>query len=129
MDIVALILFMAFQVKHLIIDFYLQTPYMYENKGKVEGWVAPLASHALEHALGTLAILVILNIYSGNQMISYLIFKLTVFDFVTHFIIDRWKATQKVTPQEEIFWTNLGWDQFLHHSVGIFIIFLSLSND
>lgn len=127
MDIAVLIFLVAFQVKHLIIDFYMQTPYMYENKGKAEGWLVPLASHALEHALGTYTLLVAWHVYSGNVIPWHMNFLLVGFDFITHFCIDRWKATQKDTPQEKRFWTNLGWDQFGHHVVGLFIVYVSLN--
>lgn len=114
-----LILFLVFifQLKHLIADYYLQVPYMYLNKGKESNWVLPLASHAGVHALFTLAIAI---------WFGYVAIFAAVLDFVTHFIIDRWKARQTLTPQESKFWVNLGIDQFLHHIVAIVIIFMIL---
>lgn len=47
------ILLIAFQIKHLIADYYLQFEYMYKNKGQVTGWFGPLKDHATIHAAGT----------------------------------------------------------------------------
>lgn len=51
-----LFLLLAFQVKRLLADYYLQFPYMYENKGKKKGWVEPLLHHAFIHGIFTLLI-------------------------------------------------------------------------
>ena len=62
-----LILLIAFQVKHWICDYPLQTPYMLQ-KFKLKGWVHPLFCHARVHALGTLLITVVfLSQYSNME--------------------------------------------------------------
>lgn len=127
MDIVVLIFLLAFQVKHLIVDFYLQTPYMYENKGKKEGWVQPLALHASYHAVATYGIMLVWLNMNQTRIGILVLGAMVLFDFVSHFIVDRWKATQPDTPDTTKFWTNLGWDQFWHHTVGILIVFATLS--
>ncbi len=120
-----LILLLLFQVKHLIADYYMQYPYMYENKGKPIGWFIPLSEHAGIHALGTFIIIFIYQMANGQttDFHLYILIMVGMFDFITHFLTDRWKATQKATPAESKFWQYLGIDQMIHHTVGILIIF------
>ena len=123
-----LILLLAFQIKHLIADYYLQFPYMYENKGKENGWILPLTNHALIHTIGTMLIaggyLILYNETRPNIDINIFIISLALFDFLSHFITDRWKATRKTNPSESWFWRSLGIDQMIHHIVGIIIIYI-----
>lgn len=124
LDIFALLI--IFQIKHLVADYYWQFPYMYLNKGAKSGWLEPLAMHAGVHAGLTALILSGFFHYFGAEPSAInkgVIFGAVVFDFVTHFITDRWKATRGVGPDTSEFWTNLGVDQFVHHVVGIIIIF------
>ena len=121
MSVEILILFIVFQIKHLIADYYLQFPYMYENKGKEKGWFKPLFEHAEVHALGTFMILYFFMFYIHKLMI-FTILGLVLFDFITHFVTDRWKATRKTDPSQSWFWKSLGIDQMIHHVVGILII-------
>lgn len=51
----ALLLVVAFKIKHFVADYPLQTPYML-GKFKARGWVRPLAAHAGVHAGLTAAI-------------------------------------------------------------------------
>ncbi len=124
-----LFLLIVFQIKHLIVEFYLQTPYMYENKGNAIGWVKPLMAHAGMHAASTFIIififtLIFINInINGIQYHLFLLVGFSLFDGTTHFIIDRWKATLQYSTTESKFWTSLGIDQILHHIVGIIIIY------
>ena len=122
-----LFLLLAFEIKHLLADYYWQYAYMYENKGKLEGWLVPLTDHALIHAsltalIGLLYCAFTYPTVSGSP-VAIVMIGLPIFDFVTHTLIDRWKAVQKHTPADTKFWTNLGIDQGLHHVVGYFIIF------
>jgi len=111
-------LLVAFQLKHLIADYYLQYPFMYENKGKATGWLIPLSMHSFTHA----SIVVTIAGFAGATLELALIAALI--DFGTHFAIDRWKATQPEVPDTSKFWTNLGIDQMLHHLVGIGIVYI-----
>ncbi len=122
MQIEILILLIAFQIKHFLADYPLQFPFMYENKGKATNWTISLASHAMVHATMTFTISIIfISIYSFPSWIPWIAF---LFDFITHFIIDRWKATRKGGPDTSGFWINLGLDQMFHHLVGIIIIYI-----
>ena len=116
------VLLIAFQVKHLVADYYLQLPFMYEGKGKSTNWTLPLTSHVMIHATITFTIAIIfVSIQGFSIWLPFIAFSL---DFTTHFIIDRWKATRRSQIDESQFWYNLGIDQMLHHLVGIGIIAL-----
>jgi len=119
-------LLIGFQIKHLLADYYWQFPYMYLNKGAKSGWIEPLTLHALVHAGITLIILsiffMILDV-SPTFEHKAIIYVASLYDFASHFIIDRWKATRGTKPDEAKFWTDLGIDQMLHHVVGIIIIY------
>jgi len=117
MDFNTLILLLIFQLKHLIADYFWQFPYMYENKGKPEDWAKPLTDHAGMHAAFTL---IIAGLFTLDPILTL---GAGLFDFITHFITDRWKATQGVGPDTSKFWTDLGIDQMVHHSVSIIIIY------
>ncbi len=120
-----LILLLLFQIKHLIADYYLQYPYMYENKGKPTNWIKPLMDHSLIHGLSTIVILIGYELYNTTPLWTML---LPLFDIGTHFIIDRIKAIQPEGPNTAKFWQYLGIDQMLHHTVGIIIIWFLTYN-
>ena len=117
------ILLLIFQAKHLIADYYLQFPYMYETKGQKTNWFEGLYDHASVHAGFTMIIIFGYMIYDGNIHLNLLMY-LILFDFVSHFVVDRWKATREGGPDTVSFWKNLGIDQALHHTVGIIIIWM-----
>ncbi|MCK5536019.1 MAG: DUF3307 domain-containing protein [Bacteroidales bacterium] len=117
-----LLLLLALQLKHLIADYYLQFQYMYENKGKEKGWFFPLFEHSGVHAGFTFIILWVLGIFRIIDIEIETVIVLSLFDWSTHFAIDRWKATQKDGPDTDKFWQYLGIDQMLHHIVGILIV-------
>jgi hypothetical protein len=122
MTVTVLILLLAFQLKHLVADYYLQFPYMYLNKGQKTGWVRPLFDHALVHGIGTLMIAGAYIVWlTGSD--GMLPFALAAFDMVTHFVTDRWKATRGRTPDQPKFWYDLGIDQMVHHVVSILIVY------
>ena len=104
------VLFLLF-TKHLIIDFPLQTPYQWMNKGTY-GHPGGLL-HAGLHALGTLLVFLFVGAAIEGAFI------LAIIDGVIHYHIDwakmninaryGWKAD--TSPH---FWTLLGIDQWLH---------------
>ena len=116
------LLLLGFQLKHFLADYSLQFEYMYENKGRLSGWIKPLAHHSLVHATFTFFISV------GFVGISIAL-ALGAFDFITHFLTDRWKARKpEKCNQDNSFWINLGIDQMVHHTVGIIITYLIYTN-
>lgn len=83
-------LFVVYQLKHFIVDYLLQTPYML---GKFKpGWdfVLPLTAHALMHGSFTFAIAGCVSHHIGVS------FCLAIFDFVVHFTMDRIKASPRL---------------------------------
>lgn len=102
------ILLIAFQVKHLIADYFLQTEYMLQKTLKT-GWVFPLSLHCLVHALLTMAICVLAE---HSELVW-----IAVIDFGIHFTTDRIKAlwTQGMSPANASYWNALGIDQAVHH--------------
>lgn len=130
MELHFLILLLIFVVKHVVADYYLQVPYMYENKGKDIGWCRPLADHSGVHAVFTW---LIAFVYVASMTDAPLIAVLAasvfaVFDFVTHFVTDRWKATQTTDPLQEWSWRALGIDQGIHQAVGVIITYFMVAN-
>jgi hypothetical protein len=107
---VVLLLLLALFTKHFIIDFPLQAPYQYLNKGTY-GHPGGLLHSAL-HAVGTWMCLATLGLYTH-------IFAIALVDGIIHYHIDwskvrinahyGWGATT-----HSQFWILLGLDQFLH---------------
>ena len=93
--------------KHFLIDFPLQTPFHYQNKGNY-GHIGGIL-HSLQHGLGTLAIL---------MWITPLAIVFAIADFLVHYHIDWAKVKLnnhfQLTPEKPRFWTLLGLDQYLH---------------
>jgi hypothetical protein len=102
-----LILFLLFS-KHFIIDFPLQTPYQYLNKGKY-GHPGGLLHSGL-HGIGTF---IVLFLYTP---VAYLF---AIADFLIHYHIDWAKVSINEhygwkSNTHSQFWILLGMDQYLH---------------
>jgi hypothetical protein len=109
---------LAFQIKHLLCDFILQTKSQAVNKsfyGHIGG-----VSHAAIHALFTVPVLLILT--RSPVMIAVV----AAGEFVLHYHIDWLKArTERVRGWREtdhIYWAAFGVDQFLHQATYIAIV-------
>ncbi len=118
-------LLVVFEIKHFVADYMLQTTYMLGKGKKGNEWILPLSAHCGVHALHTL---VIVFIYTGS---IYKALAATVFDFVTHFIMDRVKASPdmlgRFNPSQAEFWQSLGLDQGVHHIIHFLIILIFMS--
>lgn len=107
---VLLVVVLFLQTKHLVVDFYLQTPYMYLNKGT---FMHPGGLiHAAFHALVTMA-----GLTSLPLTVAWLLI-IGLAEFVIHYAMDwtkvnvcRWKDFHPKTPE---FWEWLGLDQYVH---------------
>jgi hypothetical protein len=101
-----LILVLLFS-KHFLIDFPLQTPYQWQNKGTY-GHPGGLLHSGL-HGSATFVIFSFLTPYAA-------IFGIV--DFLVHYHIDWAKVKLnnhlQLTPENPRFWTLLGLDQYLH---------------
>lgn len=133
------VLLVAFQLKHFVADYPLQTKYML-GKFKEKGWALPLLAHVAVHAAFTL--LITIHYVDLGKVIV-----LAMFDASTHFVIDRVKASPKMLGRFKplaaetyptatyfqkrnnwLFWQFLGLDQFLHgfiHTIIIWYILIS----
>jgi hypothetical protein len=115
-------------LKHLVVDFFLQTPYMYLNKGKYGHSGGIL--HALTHLAGTGLILV--GHFGPAIVLAPIGFLLPLLDGVLHYHIDWLKVT--ICKKQgwsmnfhEQYWWALGVDQYLHIMSYVLISFLAVS--
>lgn len=102
-------LVLAFGLKHLLADYFLQTRWMVCGKGANSGWAAPLVAHAAVHAAGTLVI---------TMIAAPALWWLAIVDWLIHGTIDRVRAMPcvggKLHPGQPAFWWALGVDQEAH---------------
>jgi len=112
------ILLIAFQIKHFIADYPLQTQYML-GKMKTKGWILPLFAHSLVHGIITFSILIIF---------APTLWYLALMDTMVHFIVDRIKASPNMLNRfaidDKFFWWSLGADQMLHHLTHYCMIYM-----
>ena len=101
---------LAFQVKHLICDYILQTSFQVENKGFYGRGGGII--HAGCHALFSVPVLLIAT------RTPWMIAAAVSAEFLIHYHIDWLKARSERrygwTPQDKIYWIAFGVDQFLH---------------
>lgn len=106
--------------KHLIVDFMLQTPYQYLNKGTY-GHPGGLLHSGLQ-GLTTLAVLGI----AGAGPLSW---ALALADFVIHYHVD-WAKVQITRrykydmTKDAQYWWWLGIDQYLHSLTYVAIVYI-----
>lgn len=115
-----ILLLALFGIKHFVCDFVLQNGRMLREKGT---YGAPGGlQHALEHAAGTLVVLVIALPWSMAAHIAAVILALA--DGVVHYHIDYLKTnlSKGLTPADHKFWIYFGADQALHYLTYISII-------
>lgn len=148
MNTAIIILLIAFQVKHFVADYPLQTKYML-GKFKDSGWEKPLLSHAAVHAAITFTIVLWYMAYTNptHPYWKEICFGAALFDGSIHFVMDRIKASKKLlgrfkpltaetylaaTPKQvrgnTFFWWSIGFDQLVHHMTHYAIIYWLVSN-
>ena len=105
-----LLLLCLFQVKHMLADFFLQTPKMLE--GRDSYLHAGRARHALVHAAGSVLCFWIVGtplLFTGLAVAA---------EWLAHFHIDWGKARHSEArdhgPRDAGFWRAVGFDQALH---------------
>lgn len=110
-----ILLIFLLTIKHFVVDYPLQGPYQYLNKGTY-GHLGGIL-HACYHGVGTMFVLVI--IAHGAKISNEVIASICLIDIVVHYHID-WAKVQinkkmgwGPTTHEQ-FWVLLGVDQFLH---------------
>jgi hypothetical protein len=120
--VLVITLLALFGIKHFVCDFWLQFPYMLEDKGTY--WCEGGRHHALMHTAGTFLVLAY-AIYSIETAVM-----LAFLDGIVHYHIDWVKTNlaRDYTPADRQFWILLGADQGLHYLtyVGIIAILMLL---
>ena len=120
---IAIIILVALFIKHFVIDFLLQPPYMYLNKGKLfhpGGWI-----HAGLHGLATFVILATYSMFFFLPV--YIALGVMFMETLIHYIMDFIKVNvckkygYGPTTHKEWF-TWLGIDQTVHSLTYILII-------
>lgn len=121
-------LMFVFLIKHLVVDFFLQGAYIYENKGKY-GHPGGIF-HAAAHGMSTFILLYLFR-EPTPLTVAFLAMKLGLLDTIVHYHIDwvkvnideryNWKCNTS-----EFYWWVLGVDQFLHMTTYIVIISMFL---
>ena len=105
-----LILLCLLQIKHMFVDYFLQTPRMLEGRGTY--WHLGRAQHAGVHVLGS--VLAFLLVGAPLPFIAVI----AVLEWIVHFNIDwgkaRYSEIKGYGPHEAGYWRANGFDQALH---------------
>jgi len=129
MENTALLMLTLLIVKHFIIDFPLQTPYQYLNKGTY-GHPGGIL-HSVYHIVGT--ILVIGLFVNIDMLTNEKLVVVAVAEGVIHYHID-WakvhicKATNWKCNTSDYYWWMLGLDQFLHYMTYVLMTWIYLNS-
>lgn len=115
MSLLALLL--GLQTKHLVVDWILQPPWMWKNKGTY-GHIGGIAHAAFNAVFTGLCFLLI----TDN------ILPIILIDFLAHYHIDWAKMnitrlTKWGPTTHPEFWWLTGFDQYLHQATYIFLIY------
>jgi hypothetical protein len=114
---IMLLFLVSLQLKHLLADFYAQTPYMYKNKGHLDrfgGWL-----HGLVHFFYLLIMIWMMFPPQAFRENLNIILFVCFIDLISHVLIDYLKVSicEKMEWEpltSEKYWYALGVDQFLH---------------
>lgn len=118
-----LLYLLALQVKHVIIDYVLQTQEQIHNKGTYGNWVG--FTHSLEHAFGTFFITVAFMLFGLDSVSISLLIGITLLDLVVHYNVDWFKMNFGCKDMtNKLFWWHLGMDQFAHQATYLLIAFI-----
>jgi hypothetical protein len=114
-----LLVLLALQIKHFVVDFLLQNRYQWANKGTYGHPGGVL--HAGLHAIGTYLCVALV----ATPPLALLLMML---DGIIHYHID-WAKMQlnsrlALTPADSKFWVLLGLDQLLHQLTYVAFLFI-----
>jgi hypothetical protein len=114
------VLLALFGIKHFVCDFVLQNKLMLKDKGTY-GAIGGIR-HAVDHAIGTAIVLIIIFPWDEWSHIAAII--LGIIDGIIHYHIDwaKTKLSQGLTPADKNFWIWFGADQGLHYLTYVMII-------
>ncbi|MEP4198538.1 MAG: DUF3307 domain-containing protein [Aliishimia sp.] len=98
------------QLKHMLADFFMQTPIMLVDRARYVH--VGRALHCLVHAVGSVLCFLLAGLPMG------VLFLIVFAEWIIHFHIDygkgRWSDMKNHTPNEAGFWRAFGVDQTLH---------------
>lgn len=110
------------QVKHVIIDYVLQTQEQIHSKGTFGNWTG--FTHSLEHGIGTALVVAAF----GYDLPLSLLIGIPVADTLIHYFIDWTKMNFGCKDMSnKLFWWHLGIDQFSHQVTYLLIAFILFS--
>lgn len=113
---------LAFQIKHFICDFVLQTSYQYKNKG-FYGHLGGII-HAGLHVIGSIPALWLLT--HNLETIGILL----LVEFLIHYHMDWLKVrTDRIyalSDRQQAYWVLFGFDQFVHQLTYLGMIYAVL---
>jgi hypothetical protein len=137
-------LLLGLGVKHLIVDFALQPPYMYLNKGKF-GHPGGII-HSLLHAASTIVVIGIWSVVTKYGIAgAHALVNIVVLEFWWHYMTDLtkvrlcqhfgWRALPPKGKEHDVqelakcncFWIALGVDQFSHFTNYLVIAFVMMA--
>ena len=107
-DFLLVLIFLQF--KHLITDFFLQSPYILDNR-KTYGHLGGIL-HVAIHGAGSIAVFWIMGT-SLWAMIAIVIVEVLV-HYHLDWAKDNFVARKELTTSDNLFWYALGVDQALH---------------
>ncbi len=114
---------LAFQIKHFLGDFVLQTAWQVRTKG-IYGHVGGLV-HSGIHILGTIPILIYLDVSAGAAAI------ILIGEFAVHYHMDWLKANidrvYQWGTQSQRYWILFGVDQLVHQLTYLAIVYVTLA--
>jgi hypothetical protein len=127
-----IILFILLIIKHFVVDFLAQTPYMYKNKGKFGHWGG--IQHSYYHAVitgllimwvPTLSVIMFAMIMLTELVLHYSI------DFLKVNLTSKWELAELKETHLEIYsdkyFYMFGLDQLLHYLTYVWIIILCMT--
>jgi len=120
-----IVLMVLLNAKHLIVDFFAQTPYQYLNKGT---YLHPGGLiHSGLHVAATFLIIILFFPYTPLYLIAIAL----VSEYLIHYHMDWLKVNvckrYKYDPtNSEKYWWWLGIDQFVHQMNYLLIVWLVL---
>ena len=118
-------LLIAFQVKHFLGDYLLQSRWMVIGKAeKTMQAIKPLLAHAAVH--GGMTLLILLVVAPGLWLLAFV-------DLAVHALIDLLKSSQNFLgryndPSRKSYWMPFGLDQMAHHLTHYAIIFVVVTS-
>ena len=123
MEMIAIFLFLGLTLKHFVVDFPLQKPYQWMNKGTY-GHPGGIL-HAGLHGWATYLVLLFVTSWPIALILG-------VLDMFLHYHIDWAKMNLNAkmgwkSNEHEQFWTLLGFDQLLHQLTYILIVFIVIT--